>query len=882
MSRDCELDCLSCTNKISLLIIYLYLLRWRWYTYDVKYGNDNREFLSLLLYDSFYHQERLSPIFKEAPMVDHIDQQFGNYHLVKLVGEGGFGKVHLGRHLDSNTEVAIKILDTQLISREREDFLQEARLIASLNHPSIVRLLDCGIEGDKPFLTMNYASNGTLRQRHPKGSRVPLPQVVSYVKPIASALHYAHERRLIHRDVKPENMLLGSHDEVLLGDFGIALISSTSTSRSTKTAAGTVSYMAPEQILGKPCIASDQYALGIVVYEWLCGTLPFLGSFAEVGQQHLYASPPSFEEQGGKFAPSVEAVVRKALAKKPEERFADVQEFALALEESFLYPETVPTSVPVLPRTENDVVIAVQSANKRQGELPSVRETTESLIPAVPASLVTTHLPRHRSGVRRSLIGVLCLLLLVLLVASTVLYRSLFATRLATPSSTTRTLTVIQPTLVPTVQPTAVPTSVAATQPTTVPTSVPTVQPTTVPTTQPTTAPTSVPTAQPTTAPTTQPTTVPTTAPPPIPPNANSNCAMFGYNLQHTHYNPNETTITASNVSQLTLDWTASVWTYASPVYANGIVYVPGFNGSLYAFNANTGGTLWVTPLATSWINATAAVAGGIVYAGSGDGKLNALNASTGAILWTSTANNVFDNSSPALANGIVYIGTDNGTFYAFNATTGATLWTYTATSTKLASITSPAVVNGIVYFSSDNGSVYALDAITGALKWSTPIPDLYHSAPAVVNGILYIGANNFYALNANTGAIIWLSTANKGFGGSPAVVNGIVYDGSYDRNVYAFNATTGSVIWTYTTGDVMIYPSPLVIPGVVFIGSDDYTFYALDASTGAELWSFHLGSFVEVEPAVANGIVYLIGTRNDTLYAFHLPTGSTGTTGSC
>src|SRR5947209_19451674 len=117
-------------------------------------------------------------------MLDPIEQQFGDYHLVKLVGEGGFGKVHLGKHLHSDTDVAIKILDTQLISREQENFLQEARVIASLDHPSIVRLLDCGIEGDRPFLTMNYAPKGTLRQHHPKGSRVSLEQVVAYVKPI--------------------------------------------------------------------------------------------------------------------------------------------------------------------------------------------------------------------------------------------------------------------------------------------------------------------------------------------------------------------------------------------------------------------------------------------------------------------------------------------------------------------------------------------------------------------------------------------------------------------------------------------------------------------------------------------------------------------------
>jgi len=211
-------------------------------------------------------------------------------------------------------------------------FLDEVRLISSLNHAHIVPIYDFGMEGDMVYIVMDYAPGGSLRQRHPKGSRVPLQQVVTYVKPVASALSYAHKRRLIHRDIRPENMLLGGHNEVLLGDFEIALISSSSTSRSTETAAGTVSYMAPEQILGKPQIASDQYALGVVVYEWLCGTLPFLGSFAEVEQQHLFAPPPSFQEQGVEIPPSVEAVVRKALAKKPEERFADVQDFALALE----------------------------------------------------------------------------------------------------------------------------------------------------------------------------------------------------------------------------------------------------------------------------------------------------------------------------------------------------------------------------------------------------------------------------------------------------------------------------------------------------------------------------------------------------------------------
>src|SRR5437588_12548207 len=122
---------------------------------------------------------------------------------------------------------------------------------------------------------MDYAPNGTLRKLHPKGTMLPLSLIIAYTKQIASALQYAHEEKFIHRDVKPENMLVGRRDAVLLSDFGIALIAQSSRYQSTQEVIGTVAYMAPEQIQGKPRRASDQYALGIVVYEWICGDRPF-------------------------------------------------------------------------------------------------------------------------------------------------------------------------------------------------------------------------------------------------------------------------------------------------------------------------------------------------------------------------------------------------------------------------------------------------------------------------------------------------------------------------------------------------------------------------------------------------------------------------------
>src|SRR3989442_1566244 len=202
-------------------------------------------------------------------MADHVGKQLGNYHLICLLGQGGFADVYLGEHVYLKTMTAIKVLQTRLLNEDFEAFLNEARTIASLKHPHIIQVLDFGIEDDMPFLVMEYASNGTLRQCYPKGSPLPLDAIVSYTKQVASALQYAHDRKLIHRDVKPENMLLGANNDILLSDFGIALVAQTSRSLQPEVleAAGTLAYLAPEQLQGKPRPASDQYSLGLIVYQ---------------------------------------------------------------------------------------------------------------------------------------------------------------------------------------------------------------------------------------------------------------------------------------------------------------------------------------------------------------------------------------------------------------------------------------------------------------------------------------------------------------------------------------------------------------------------------------------------------------------------------------
>src|SRR5215472_7286288 len=173
-------------------------------------------------------------------MADRVGQHVGNYRLAALLGQGGYAEVYLGQHVRLELQAAIKVLHTHLTDQEAEHFQQEAQTIAKLTHSSILRILDYDVQEGVPFLVMDYAPGGSLRRRHPKGSVLPLPQIVSYVKQVAAALQYAHEQKFIHRDVKPENLLLGRQQEVLLSDFGLAALAHSSASLRTQAAVGTL------------------------------------------------------------------------------------------------------------------------------------------------------------------------------------------------------------------------------------------------------------------------------------------------------------------------------------------------------------------------------------------------------------------------------------------------------------------------------------------------------------------------------------------------------------------------------------------------------------------------------------------------------------------
>jgi eukaryotic-like serine/threonine-protein kinase len=265
-------------------------------------------------------------------MVDRSGQRLGHYKLIRLIGRGGSADVYLARNLHLKSWCAIKVLRTPLMHKGRRKFLEEARVAASLEHEHIVRVLDFDVQNGIPFIVMSYASNGSLRGYYPRGTKLSFKTILRYLEQIADALDYLHTQNFIHLDIKSENLLVGRYGEVLLGDFGITEIAR----RPSPTASrpGTLYYMSPEHLRGKPCQASDQYALAICVYEWLTGQFPFDGTPTEIRWQHLHDRPVSLRALESDIPLAMEKVVLRALSKDPQRRYPSVGSFVDAFREA--------------------------------------------------------------------------------------------------------------------------------------------------------------------------------------------------------------------------------------------------------------------------------------------------------------------------------------------------------------------------------------------------------------------------------------------------------------------------------------------------------------------------------------------------------------------
>lgn len=302
-----------------------------------------------------------------------IGQQIGAYTVQSKLGEGGMAVVYKAYHARLRREVAIKLILSQIAQQSdfRARFEREAQLVASLQHPNIVAVYDFGDFGSQSYLVMQYVGGGTLRDRLRGGHALDPRMATLYAVQMGRALHHAHMRGIVHRDVKPQNMLISSSDsnQLLLSDFGIAklydnrheptLINTAGNARtqdpsltSVDQIVGTAEYMAPEQINGEPVDArTDVYALGVVLFQMLTGEAPFQSTTVQgLLFQHVHTPPRPLREINPYVSDTLAYIVARALAKAPAARFQSAEEMAQALEASNVnatYP--LPPSQPLAP-----------------------------------------------------------------------------------------------------------------------------------------------------------------------------------------------------------------------------------------------------------------------------------------------------------------------------------------------------------------------------------------------------------------------------------------------------------------------------------------------------------------------------------------------------
>jgi len=282
---------------------------------------------------------------------DWAGKTLSKVRIDRMIGRGGMADVYIGRHVTLDRPMAVKILHAHMSDEPdlRRRFQEEAKAVASLRHPNIVQVVDFDVVDDRPYIVMELLEGMSLasylRGVHGLGTSLPLETISSLITSIASALDYAHARQIVHRDVKPANIVLrkgasplrpelplASDVEAILTDFGVARIATSTTRTASGTVLGTPAYMSPEQVMGQVVDArSDIYSLGIILYEMLAGKLPFnpdTDTPASILYKHVHEKPPQLAD----VSPATQAVVHKAIAKDRAVRYQKAGTLATELQ----------------------------------------------------------------------------------------------------------------------------------------------------------------------------------------------------------------------------------------------------------------------------------------------------------------------------------------------------------------------------------------------------------------------------------------------------------------------------------------------------------------------------------------------------------------------
>ncbi len=276
---------------------------------------------------------------------DLIGTTLGNYRILETIGQGGMARVYKAHQENLGRDVAIKVLPPWYTTDRSfvERFNLEARLVASLSHPNIVTVHDASEQSGHLYIVMQLVNGGTFKQRLDQlqrvGKMIDTTEVVSIFVQLADALSYAHAQGVIHRDIKPVNVLLDRSGRPILSDFGIAkVLASTTKTHLTRPGAGvgTPEYMSPEQCQGGPVDGrADIYALGVMLFETQTGRTPFVSdNYPALAHSHIYEQPPRPRAINPTIHPAIEHIILTALMKNPMQRYQTARDMAEALKQA--------------------------------------------------------------------------------------------------------------------------------------------------------------------------------------------------------------------------------------------------------------------------------------------------------------------------------------------------------------------------------------------------------------------------------------------------------------------------------------------------------------------------------------------------------------------
>ncbi len=316
----------------------------------------------------------------------------GRYELKERIGTGGMARVFSALDTNLDRTVAVKILHDHLADDEtfKERFQREARFVASFSHPNIIQVYDFDVVeiGNQCvyYMVMPYIPGNTLKdvlENYQKSDqRMPQAEVLSIISKLGEALDYAHDRGMVHRDVKPANIMFTEQGEPLLSDFGIARLVASSNLTQDGVTTGTPTYMSPEQVTGLPVDArSDIYALGVILFEMLSGRAPYVEeNNISTMLQHIKAPIPRLSDFLESENPALDNVIYSALAKAPDDRFNSTQEMVTAVQQAFITPQI--GSIPGTIKIDNPVSVVQQTSTANTNSL-SLAAITSQLQPTL-------------------------------------------------------------------------------------------------------------------------------------------------------------------------------------------------------------------------------------------------------------------------------------------------------------------------------------------------------------------------------------------------------------------------------------------------------------------------------------------------------------------